>query len=142
MARDAFPVVAHVLMLRNGGIFLLQRSNTGFMDGYYGLPGGHQQRGEGVLAAARRECEEETGVRDLVLEPLCVMPYLSGSHQGSNFVFEAISWRGEPHVAEPQLFSHGVWASPQRLPEPHASWIADVLRMRADGVWFREEGGR
>ena len=58
MARDVFPVVVHVLMFRGEELFLLRRANSGFMDGYFALPGGHQQAGESVEAAAQRECEE------------------------------------------------------------------------------------
>ena len=138
MARDVFPVVVHVLMFRGDDLFLLRRSNTGFMDGYFALPGGHQQAGESVEAGARRECEEETGVRGTVLSPVCVMPYRSARHQGLNFVFEAVRWEGEPGIAEPELFSEALWASPTALPQPHATWILNVLRCRADGVWFKE----
>ena len=91
-----------------------------------------------VEAAAQRECEEETGVQDTVLSPVCVMPYRSGRHQGLNFIFEALQWQGEPVIAEPDRFSEAVWAAPGTLPEPHAMWISDVLRCRADGVWFQE----
>lgn len=136
--RDLFPVVVHVLMFRNDELFLLRRANSGFLDGYYVLPGGHQHAGESVEAAARRESEEETGISDAVLSPVCVMPYRSGRHQGLNFVFEALQWRGEPRLAEPEFFSEAVWAAPGRLPEPHALWISDVLRCRSDGVWFKE----
>ncbi|MFP6814970.1 MAG: NUDIX domain-containing protein, partial [Pseudomonadales bacterium] len=130
MARDVFPVVVHVLMLRGEELFLLRRANSGFMDGYYALPGGHQQAGESVEAAAKRECAEETGVHGAVLSPVCVMPYRFGRHQGLNFVFEALEWQGEPRIAEPELFSESVWVSPRAMPEPHATWISDVLRCR------------
>jgi 8-oxo-dGTP pyrophosphatase MutT (NUDIX family) len=136
--RDRFPVVVHVLMFRGDELFLLRRASTGFMDGYYALPGGHQRAGESVAEAARRECEEETGVTGLDLAPICVMPYRAGRHQGLNFVFEAASWRGEPRVAEPELFSEGVWAAARDLPEPHAMWISDALHCRDEGDWFRE----
>jgi 8-oxo-dGTP pyrophosphatase MutT (NUDIX family) len=138
VARDVFPVVVHVLMFRGDELFLLRRVNSGFMDGYYALPGGHQQVGESVEEAARRECEEETGVQGTLLSPVCVMPYRSGKHQGLNFVFEALQWEGEPGIAEPELFSAATWAVPGMMPEPHAMWISDVLRCRADGVWFKE----
>ncbi len=138
MARDVFPVVVHVLMLRGAELFLLRRANSGFMDGYYALPGGHQKAGESVESAAQRECEEETGVYGTVLSPVCAMPYRSGKHQGLNFVFEALHWQGEPGIAEPEFFSEAVWVSPETLPEPHAIWISDALRCRVDGVWFKE----
>ena len=40
--RERFPVVVHVCLERDGCVALLKRANTGFMDGYYALPGGHQ----------------------------------------------------------------------------------------------------
>jgi len=138
MERDRFPVVVHVLLLRADSLFLLRRANTGFLDGYYALPGGHQHQGEGVSSAAARECTEETGVSAPELTPVCVLPYRSGHHQGLNFVFEARRWTGEPGIAEPDLFDAAGWFPLDALPEPHAVWIPDVLGLRAAGTWYRE----
>ncbi len=138
MERDTFPVVVHALLFRDAELFVLRRANTGFMDGYYCLPGGHQHAGESVEAALRRECAEETSVVAVDVQAVCVMPYRSGEHQGLNFVFEVQSWRGEPQVAEPDLFSTSLWANAGTLPEPCAPWINDVLRARNEGRWFKE----
>jgi len=108
------------------------------MDGYFALPGGHQQQGEGVADAARRECAEETGVRPLDLEPVCVLPYRSGRHQGLNFLFETSAYDGEPRVEEPELFDLAVWAPVDALPDPVAVWLPPALELRAAGVWYRE----
>jgi len=138
MDRDLFSVIVHVLLVRDARVFLLRRARTGFMDGFYGLPGGHQHAGESVSAAARRECLEETGVEPERLAPLCVLPYQSGRHQGLNFVFEVQAWAGEPALAEPALFDRAGWFALAALPEPHAPWIADVLELRDSGTWYRE----
>ena len=119
--RHDFPVVVHVLLWREGSIFLLERTNTGFMDGYYSLPGGHQLHGESVSEAAIRECREETGAMPSDLTPRCVLPYISGQHQGLNFVFEAHNFDLEPRINEPELFGHCLWASPHELPERTAA---------------------
>lgn len=136
-ARPAYPVVAHTLLLRNGLIFLLRRAATGFMDGYFCPPGGHQQPGESVSAAARRECREEAGVDPLDLQPRCALPYLSGRHQGLNFVFEARTFSGEPGIGEMQLFDTCQWAPAHALPNPTAPWLRQVLQMQ-EGLWYRE----
>ena len=135
--RDGFPVVVHVMLVRNGRFFLLRRARTGFMDGYYGLPGGHQRRGESVSEAAARECREETGVQPGDVEPRCVLPYISGRHQGLNFLFEAQRFEGEPAINEPDLFDECCWATREELPARVAPWLADALAMRP-GRWFRE----
>jgi 8-oxo-dGTP diphosphatase len=142
MTRDQFPVVVHVLLWRQTQLFLLRRAQTGFMDGWYGLPGGHQQAGESVLDAAHRECEEESGVRATVLRPVCVLPYRSATHQGLNFVFEGREesgdWSGDARCAEPDLFDASGWYVPEAMPARTTPWITDVIALRARGEWFRE----
>ncbi|MGA1370072.1 MAG: NUDIX domain-containing protein [Pseudomonadales bacterium] len=142
MDRDRFPVVVHVMLWRDAHLFLLRRGKTGFLDGFYALPGGHQHAGESVQDAAVRECKEETGTEIIVAHPLCTLPYLSGFQQGVNFVFEAHyeagDWTGDPYCAEPALFDRGDWFDPPALPDPVIPWIRDVLVMRSQGLWFRE----
>ena len=142
MTRDQFPVVVHVLLWRQSQLFLLRRAQTGFMDGWYGLPGGHQHAGESVRDAAHRECEEETGVQVASLRPVCVLPYRSKGHQGLNFVFEGRlesgDWIGDARCAEPELFDAVGWFVPAQLPERTTPWIADVIALCERGEWFRE----
>ena len=135
--RQGFPVVVHVMLLRDEAVFLLRRAATGFMDGYFCLPGGHQQAGESVSEAARRECLEEAGVEVGELRPRFALPYRSGAHQGLNFVFEADAFVGEPAVAEPALFDACCWSPCRDLPERVTPWLVDALAM-PEGQWFHE----
>ena len=59
-------------------VLLIQRGIAPFQ-GRWALPGGFVLEGESVEAAARRELEEETGVRDVYLEQL----YTFGGRTGS-----------------------------------------------------------
>jgi 8-oxo-dGTP pyrophosphatase MutT (NUDIX family) len=137
--RDRFPVVVHVLVTdHDRRIALLRRARTGFMDGFYVLPGGHQNHGESVRAAAARECQEELGIVPGELHPACVLPYISGRHQGVNFVFSCADYDGEPRVNEPELFDELVWATPGALPGTAAEWIPVALELAAGGGWYRE----
>ena len=137
MDRDRFPVVVHLLVVREGRLLMLRRANTGFMDGWYALPGGHQDQGESVSAAIRRECREELGAQPEDLKPVCVLPYRSGRHQGINLVFECSRLDAEPCINEP-VFDQLVWAQPGSLPEPYAEWIDTALALRAQGGWYQE----
>ena len=140
--RDSFRVVVHILVLRElegvEEMFLLRRARTGFMDGFYALPGGHQEQGESVSTAAARECREEVGIDPQDLAPVCVMPYRSGRHQGLNFLFETRSYEGAPTIEEPELFDASCWAPLDALPEPVAPWMPGALALRAGGGWYRE----
>jgi 8-oxo-dGTP diphosphatase len=142
MSRDRFIVVVHVLLLRHSGaaeeVFLLRRAGTGFMDGFYVPPGGHQQSGEGVAEAARRECVEEAGVEPRSLAPLCVLPYRSGRHQGINFVFQAGVGDGRPRQGEPDCSDHCAWFALSALPEAAAPWLNDAVELKRTSTWFRE----
>jgi len=135
--RQGFSVVVHVMLLRGEDVFLLRRAATGFMDGYFCLPGGHQQAGESVSEAARRECLEETGVEAGELRPRFALPYRSGVHQGLNFVFATDAFAGEPAVAEPDLFDACCWRPCRALPEPVTPWLIDALAMPS-GRWYHE----
>jgi len=141
MTRDRFPVLVHLLLRQHAGsreAFLLRRAGTGFMDGYYVLPGGHLQAGESLEQAAARECREETGVVPGRLRPLCMLPYRSGRHQGINVIFEGRELSGEPGLGEPDRSDRAGWFPLSQLPSPAAPWIADVLELESRGEWFRE----
>jgi 8-oxo-dGTP pyrophosphatase MutT (NUDIX family) len=136
--RDRFPVVVHVLLERDGRVALLKRARTGFMDGYYALPGGHQEPGESVSETARRELTEELGVVATEITPGCVLPYRSGRHQGVNFLFVCTVWDGDPVINEPELFAELVWALPAELPAPTADWVPRALALMAGQGWYQE----
>ncbi len=38
----------------------------------YEIPGGHREKGETVLEAAKRELKEETGAVDFTIKPVCI----------------------------------------------------------------------
>lgn len=59
----ATPRVASYLMLKKDGKYaFLLRANTGWRDGYFGLPAGKVERNESFEQGAIREGLEEVGV--------------------------------------------------------------------------------
>lgn len=139
-SRASFPVVVHMLLQRPAigstasqasELLLLRRANTGFMDGYFSLPGGHVEPGELPIEAVKREVLEEVGVMVQTAAPLLILPYRSGRHLGYNFVFTSECWQGQARIAEPQASDLLCWVPPTALPKPYPPWLNQVLVRRA-----------
>lgn len=134
--RSRFDVIVHTFVFDQDRLLLLRRANTGFLDGYYSLPGGHVEAGEEVARAAVREVAEEARIEVLQIEPLIVMPY----GDGVDFLFEARRWRGSARIGEPDRCDGLVWATPDRLPEQTAPFVEKALELRRTGVWYHQFG--
>lgn len=48
--------------MKEGNILLFKRCHTGYRDDQYGLPAGHVEKGESLIAAIVRETKEEIGL--------------------------------------------------------------------------------
>ena len=138
--RDVFPVVVHALLWRRGAVVLLRRARTGYLDGWYALPGGHLQRGESIVECAMREIREETGI-DVAASQLrgaAVMPYQSGEHQGIDFIMACEDFTGEPTLAEPdRADAIGFWPA-DALPPNTVPYLRRALELAANREWFLE----
>ncbi|NJN51668.1 MAG: NUDIX domain-containing protein [Gammaproteobacteria bacterium] len=141
--RDTFPVIVHTLLWRANALLLLRRAYTGFLDGYYALPGGHLEAGEGVIDCAIRECREEVGIAlpRAAVHPLGVLPYRGAGGQGVDFFMTCDSFADEPRLAEPERFDELRWVHPERLPHPSVPYLAKLLQMRKHSLWFAEFDG-
>ena len=132
--RPRFDIIVHTFVFDHDRLLLLRRANTGFLDGYYSLPGGHVEAGEEVAHAAVREVAEEARIEILEIEPSIVMPY----GDGVDFLFEARRWRGTARIGEPDRCDHLVWVPPDRLPEKTAPYLTKALELRSAGTWYYE----
>ena len=137
MERSFFRIIAHTFIFDDSGrVLLLRRANTGFLDGYYTLPGGHVDKGEAVADAAAREVAEEVGIEVLEIDPVIVMPY----RDGVDFLFEAKRWQGDANIGEPDSCDDLVWAVTEELPDPTAPFVEKALELRRCGVWYHQFG--
>ena len=138
--RDRFPILVHTILRRDDRVLLLRRARTGFLDGWYALPGGHLERGEGIRDCAVREVAEEAGVRvaPSALEPFAALAYRSDGDQGVNFLFSCRQFQGEPRLAEPALFDDLRWCRPGEFPERTVHYIEEALDVAAHREWFRD----
>lgn len=133
--RQQVPIVVHTIV-RNLEKFLLlmERRNTGFMDGFFVPPGGHVERGESISLAARREVKEECNLTLAELHPVLVMPF----EGGIDFIFESSRWTGEPVIGEPSKFSRVGWFDPGSLPDNVAPFVRKAIELIEIGTWYYE----
>ena len=135
MERTLFRLIVHTFVFdTDGRLLLLRRANTGFLDGYYTLPGGHVDRDEPVAQAAQREVSEEVCLEVVEVDPVIAMPY----RHGVDFLFEARRWSGTARIGEPEFCDDLCWAAPDRLPDPTAPFVTTALQLRAEGTWYHE----
>ena len=106
MVKDRHRAVpaAYLVLMKDGKVFLQRRVNTGYMDGKYGLPAGHVEKGESFTQCVVREVKEEIGVdlQEQDLKVVHLMHRFTGGEWGDlgyriDAFFTADKWSGEPN---------------------------------------------
>lgn len=150
---DKYPEVARpytacfVILRRANKIAMVLRKNTGWMDGYYGLPAGKGEWFEPFSVGAVREAKEEAGVD---IEPKSLRPahivHRHDSDSEGKFIdwvdvyFFADSWDGEPHNAENHKSERLDWLDLDNLPENIVPTQRLALIDIAKGSFYSEYG--
>jgi ADP-ribose pyrophosphatase YjhB (NUDIX family) len=88
---------AYLILLKEGKILLQRRANTGFMDGYYGLPAGHLDGNETSKEGCSREMKEEIGIdiEPINLKVVHVMHRKSEKDERIDFFMTGDKYTGE-----------------------------------------------
>jgi 8-oxo-dGTP diphosphatase len=113
-------IASVIIFKKQDKIAFVLRRNTGWMDGYYSLPGGRVEPGESFSQTAIREAKEEVGVdiKEDDLAQLLVAHALGDDGEvWVNTVFEASNWEGTLHNAEPDKSASLDWFPIDDLPE-------------------------
>jgi len=134
----ALTRAAVYLVLEQEGRVLLQlRKNSGFYDGYYGLPSGHWEYGEYLTDAMIREAKEETNI-DLNRDDLDLrLVYHSSRNQTDNYVgiyFYTNKYSGDIRINEPDKCDDLRFFGYDELPENIIPYIAESLDAIKRGV--------
>jgi 8-oxo-dGTP pyrophosphatase MutT (NUDIX family) len=139
----ATPYIASYIILRDGNnVAFVLRSDTKWMDGYYGLPSGKVEAEETFIAAAVREGKEEVGID---IEPTHMRHVLT-MHRHSedstwvDIFFEVDEWSGEVVNAEPHKHSELAWLDLDSLPENVIPSVRFALEQIKAGVHYTEYG--
>src|SRR3989344_5129174 len=98
--RPTYPVGINVFVIKDGKLLLGKRKGSSG-EGQWGLPGGHLESGEGMVDAARRELQEETGLQ---ATEFIFVNVVNDARQDVHYVqvgFLAEGVTGEPSLMEP-----------------------------------------
>jgi 8-oxo-dGTP diphosphatase len=107
-------VAAAVIRGADGRILLARRADQQHQGGLWEFPGGKLEAGETVLAALRRELQEELGITVTRARPLIKVQHDYPDKHILLDVWEVSAFSGEPHGAEGQPLA---WVAPRQLPE-------------------------
>lgn len=140
---SAAPYIACFVLLRRGNtVAFVKRGNTGYMDGYYGLPSGKVEWGESYTQAAIRESEEEVGVL-IKPEHMHHALTLHRHDEDSDWIdilFEVDDWGGEVINAEPNVHDEVKWLDIDNLPDNVVPPIRYALERLKAGAHYAEYG--
>jgi 8-oxo-dGTP diphosphatase len=139
--RAKFPVTVHLLFFRENQVLLLRRFNTGYADGQYSVPAGHLDGGETVIAAARREGLEETGVRIEAEEvSFSSVVHRKDGEERVDFFVHVHKWQGEPDNTEPDKCDELRWVQVDELPDTVIPYVREAIQNHLTGIPFLEFG--
>jgi 8-oxo-dGTP diphosphatase len=139
----ATPYTACFAILRRGNeVAFVLRQNTGWMDGYYGLPAGKVEKNETFTAGVVREAKEEAGV---TIDPADIKHAITVHRKASDSLwvdvyFEVSRWQGEPYNAEPHVHGALDWLDMNDLPENIVPAFRYALEQVAAGETYGEFG--
>jgi len=140
----ATPYTASYVVLRDGDkVAFVLRSNTDWMDGFYGLPSGKVEKKESFSAGAIREGLEEVGITvkpEALHHALTVYRNSDDDTYWVDVYFEVETWSGEVQNMEPHMHSEVAWLDINNLPDNVIPTVRSALKHIADGERFVEEG--
>lgn len=134
-------IASYVLVRKDGKLAFVLRSNTDWMNNYYGMPSGKIEKNESFSAGAIRESLEEIGIRVTPQN----LKFVHAMHrmEGSDWVdvyFEVLSYEGEAHNAEPHMHGELAWLDPADLPENVVPSVRLALEHIGTGKVYSEYG--
>ncbi len=138
MSTHTLVVYVCLLLEKDNHVLLLKRENTGWMDGFWHVPGGSLEENESLAHAVVREAQEELAI---IVDPAHVklMYVMHLNKKAIGFYFLTPEWKGEPKNNEPDQCSEIGWFAIDKLPEnmsPFARKVVESYKLGANYSYF------
>ena len=138
-----FPIILECYQDKTQ-VLLLQRTNTGYMDGMWDFAGsGHVEENESAKQAVIRECREEIGIvvniENIKFAHLSHRVGINGARTYYDIYFVICKYEGVPYIAEPQKCSALQWFDIHNLPDNLIPVRKKALDFYLDKQYYSEE---
>jgi 8-oxo-dGTP diphosphatase len=130
MTTENRPRVGIAVIITRGQTVLLGRRKNAHGAGSWCFPGGHLEFNEDLLACARREVAEETGLTLRQIRPVAFTNDIF-AQEGKHYVtlyFQAEVEAGDPQLLEPEKCEQWAWFAWDNLPQPLFIPIQNLLK--------------
>lgn len=128
-----------VIVLKDDKVLLGKRKNS-YKSGWYGVPGGRVEDGEDLMDCAKRELQEETGIKTNNLEYVGVVRDVQEGYSFIHFGFLFRANKEVVKITEPEKCSSWEWFDPKQIPTKTLvghSAVIDML-IKPDTPRFRD----
>jgi len=116
---DAVRVGIGVVILKDNKILLGKRNEGNELgENSWNCPGGKLEFGENIIDAAKREVEEETGIKVNEIKLTSVSNDIAYGNHFVTLGFVCKDFEGQPKVMEPNKITEWKWFSINELPKP------------------------
>lgn len=105
-----------IFVLKDQQLLLGKRKNV-YGAGSWGLPGGHLEYGEKLIDAAKRELEEETGIKKAKLSLIGITDDPRGNQHYVHISFKLLNFDGNVILNEPDKCEGWNFFSLEHLPK-------------------------
>lgn len=137
--RFKIAVAVYLILKENNKILLQLRDGTKYMKGYYGVPSGHLEEGEGCVNALIREVKEETNI-DIKEEDL-KLEYISNRISDKEylcFFFSVRKYEGEIKIMEPHKCKELKFFDMNNLPKNIVPELKNYFIAKENGYIYGE----
>ena len=133
---------SYLFLIKDESILLQRRFQTGFMDGFYGVPAGHLDGNESARAGCAREIKEEIGItiKPEDLDVVHVMHRKTAQDERVDFFMTARTYGGEPTNCEPHKCDDLQWFPISNLPDNTVDYVKVALEKYRAGEFYSEFG--